>query len=221
MFKARVLGIPQIEGDEVVFAVWVQRSSTAAEIVQVVSPDPETIHVEAPALAEDLADAAHEEVARWVHFQRRFMDRLYARLRSERTRTPIPSHIRQRAAGEAPSHSRPSAAPRCSLCAGTGESEKFLDRSSGHARWAFGPKVGEEPYRERGSLVPCPSCRRLDYDQSFERPVSDDSLSSELERVEAIVTGRTASIRERIRSVAPSAMVAPRGRHVAGARKRS
>ena len=211
MFKARVLGIPHIEHDEVVFAVWVQRSSSAAEIVQVTSPDPDTIHVEDTGHTSEVAESARVEVLNWIEFQRRFMDRLYARLGTEGKRRPIPSHIRERL---------PSVAPGCALCGGTGESEKFLDRSEGHARWAFAPKVGPVPLRERGSLVPCPACRRLDYDESVERSASKDSLSGELERVEAIVTGRIATIRERIRSVAPSATLAPRGRHGARTRKR-
>ncbi len=54
----------------------------------------------------------------------------------------------------------------------------------------------------------------MDYDDSVERASSPGSLSSELERVEAIVTGRIATIRERIRSVAPRARLGagPRAR---------
>jgi hypothetical protein len=133
------------------------------------------------------------------------MDRLYARLLRDSKRRSIQSHFRDVA---------PPVPHGCALCGGTGESEKFLDRTEGHARWAFGPKVGSAPFRERGTFVPCPACRRLDYDESVERAVSSDSLSAELERVEAIVTGRIATIRERIRSVAPGARLpaAPRAR---------
>jgi hypothetical protein len=95
----------------------------------------------------------------------------------------------------------------CALCRGTGDTEKFLDRSDGYARWAFAPKITEQPHRDRGTFVPCPACRRMDYDESIERASSPGSLSGELERVEAIVTGRIATIRERLRSVAPRASI--------------
>jgi hypothetical protein len=205
MSKARVLGIPHIEDKEVVFAVWVQRSSSDAEIVRVTTPEPDTFFVEGQGHDADVSDAARDEVKSWIVQQQRFMDRLYARLVDETTRRPIKSHVRDVA---------PAVAPRCALCGGTGESEKFLDRTDGYARWAFGPRAHNRPPRERGSVVPCPACRRYDYDESVERAVSSDSLSAELERVEAIVTGRIATIRERIRSVAPRARLpaAPRAR---------
>jgi hypothetical protein len=206
MFQARVLGIPHVEEDEIVFAVWVQRPSSAAEIVRVTTPEPEMFFLEMKGHSTEVADLARDEVKSWIAQQQRFMDRLYARLIAEPKRRPIQSHVRD----VAPS----SGASGCALCGGTGESEKFLDRREGHARWAFGPKVRAAPVRERGSFVPCPACRRLDYDESVERAVSSDSLAAELERVEAIVTGRIATIRERIRSVAPRARLpaAPRAR---------
>jgi hypothetical protein len=205
MSKARVLGIPHVEDGEIVFAVWVQASASAAEIVRVNSPDPDTFDVEMQGHTLEVGDLAREEVKSWIGFQQRFMDRLYARLQTGAKRKPIYSHVRDVA--------RPASAP-CALCGGTGQSEKFLDRSDGHARWAFGPQIGDTPRRERGSFVPCPACRRLDYDESVERSVSSDSLAGELERVEAIVTGRIATIRERIRSVAPRARLpaSPRAR---------
>jgi hypothetical protein len=205
MFQARVLGIPQVEDGEIVFAVWVQRPAAAAEIVRVTTPEPETLDVELMGHSAEAANMAREEVRSWIALQHRFMDRLYTRLVNDSKRRPIPSHFRAVA---------PPAPDGCALCGGTGESEKFLDRSEGHARWAFGPKVRSTPFRERGSIVPCPACRRLDYDESVERAVSSDSLAAELERVEAIVTGRIATIRERLRSVAPGARLpaAPRAR---------
>src|SRR6185503_4870273 len=150
----RVLGIPHVEDGEIVFAVWVQSSASAAEIVRVNSPDPETFYVEMQGHTTEVADLARDGVKSWIGQQQRFMDRLYARLQTGAKRKPIQSHVRDVA--------RPAT---CALCGGTGESEKFLDRSEGQARWAFGPKVGETPRRERGSFVPCPACRRLDYDE--------------------------------------------------------
>ena len=205
MSKARVLGIPHVEDGEIVFAVWVQRSASDAEIVHVTTSDPETFFVETQAHSAEVSDLARDEVKTWIGLQQRFMDRLYARLLARPTRRPIKSHVRDVA---------PPVAPECALCGGTGESEKFLDRSEGHARWAFGPRAQNTPFRERGSLVPCPACRRFDYDESVDRASSSGSLAAELERVEAIVTGRIATIRERIRSVAPGARLpaAPRAR---------
>jgi hypothetical protein len=213
MSKARVLGIPHVEDGEIVFAVWVQRESGDAEIVRVTTPDPDILYVELHGPTTEVADLAREEVKSWIGMQQRFTDRLYARLLTDAKRRPIQSHVR----AVVPSARPPalaSVAPGCALCGGTGESEKFLDRSEGQARWAFGPKVRATPVRERGSFVPCPACRRLDYDESVERAVSSDSLSAELERVEAIVTGRIATIRERLRSVAPRSRfpAAPRAR---------
>jgi hypothetical protein len=195
---ARVLGIPHIEGSEVVFAVWVQGLSTAAEVVRVTTVDPETFDIDKSGMSAEVSDLAREEVARWVDIQRRFMDRLYAKLASDRKQRELPSHVRPRAA---------SIAPPCALCRGTGESEKFLDRSGGQARWAFGPKITDAPFRDRGVFVPCPACRRIDYDRSVETSVPSHTLSGELERVEAIVTGRIATIREKMRSMAPPARV--------------
>jgi hypothetical protein len=194
MLEARVLGIPHVEDGEVIFAVWVQRSSSSVEVVRVTTPDPDVVYVEAHGHSDEVAEGARAEVVRWIEFQRRFMDRLYARLNTDRNRRPVTSHVRPAA---------PSVAPGCALCRGTGESEKFFDRSGGHARWAFGPKLSEMPFRERGTFVPCPACRRIDYDHSVDSSVSAGSLSAELERVEAIVTGRIATIREKIRSTAP------------------
>jgi hypothetical protein len=204
MSKARVLGIPHVEDADIVFAVWVQLPSGDAEIVRVTTPEPDTFFVDTQGHAVEVSDAACDEVKTWIGVQQRFMDRLYARLLDANTRRPIQSHFRDVVP----------AARECALCGGTGESEKFLDRTDGYARWAFGPIVRNRPFRERGSLVPCPACRRFEYDESVERAVSSDSLSAELERVEAIVTGRIATIRERIRAVAPRVRLpaAPRAR---------
>ncbi len=201
--NARVLGIPQSEDGEVVFSVWVQQPSSA-EVVRVTTSDPSVVDVDSNGHTPEVADAARDEVIRWIGIQQHFMNRLYARLRGNGDRRPAPSHVREVTKADAP----------CALCRGTGETEKFLDRSDGYPRWAFGPKITDVPYRERGSFAPCPACRRMDYDDSVERASSPGSLSSELERVEAIVTGRIATIRERIRSVAPRARLGagPRAR---------
>jgi len=189
-----VIGIPHIEDGEVVFAVWVQRSSSSVEVVRVTTPDPDVVYVEAQGHSNEVAQVARDEVVRWIEFQRRFMDRLYARLNADRKHRPSPSHVRA---------ASPSVASDCALCRDTGESEKFLDRSGGQARWVFGPRLSELPFRERGTFVPCPACRRIEYDQSIDSTAPPGSLSAELERVEAIVTGRIATIREKIRSIAP------------------
>jgi hypothetical protein len=203
MLKARVLGIPQAEDGEIVFSVWVQQPSSA-EVVRVTTSDPSAVDVDSHGHTREVADAARDEVIQWIGIQQRFMDRLYARLRGNRDRRAAPSHVREVTKAEA----------TCALCRGTGETEKFLDRSDGYARWAFGPKITDVPYRERGAFAPCPACRRMDYDDSVERASSPGSLAGELERVEAIVTGRIATIRERIRSVAPRARLGagPRAR---------
>jgi hypothetical protein len=124
MSKARVLGIPHVEDGEIVFAVWVQRPSSA-EIVRVTTTEPDTFYVEMLGHTTEVADLAREEVKDWIGFQQRFMDRLYARLQAAPRRKPIQSHVRDVA---------PPPAAVCALCDGTGESEKFLDRSDGHAR---------------------------------------------------------------------------------------
>jgi len=205
MLTARVLGIPQVENGEVVFSVWVQEASSAgpssAEVVRVTTSEPNVVDVDSHVHDAGVADAARDEVIRWIGFQQRFMDRLYHRLHAEGPRRAIKSHVREVATTET-----------CALCRGTGDTEKFLDRSEGFARWAFAPKITEQPYRERGSFVPCPACRRMDYDESVERTSSHGSLSGELERVEAIVTGRIATIRQRLRSAAPRAHAGSRGR---------
>jgi hypothetical protein len=203
MSTARVLGIPQVENGEVVFSVWVQQSSSA-EVVRVTTSDPSAVYVDSLGHSIEVADAARDEVIRWIEFQQRFMDRLYARLRADGAKRAAPSHVREVATTE----------EECALCRGTGDTEKFLDRSDGYARWAFAPKITEHPFRERGTFVPCPACRRMDYDDSVERTSSPGTLSGELERVEAIVTGRIATIRQRLRSVAPRARIGagPRAR---------
>src|SRR5262245_34667349 len=80
MSKARVLGIPHVEDGEIVFAVWVQLSSSEAEIVRVTTPEPDTFFVETKGHDVEVSDAARDEVKTWIGLQQRFMDRLYSRL---------------------------------------------------------------------------------------------------------------------------------------------
>ena len=153
MLEARVIGIPHIEDGEVVFAVWVQRSSSSVEVVRVTTPDPDVVYVEAHGHANEVAQVARDEVVRWIEFQRRFMDRLYARLNADRKHRPSPSHVRA---------ATPSVASDCALCRDTGESEKFLDRSGGQARWVFGPRLSlqataPEPRSQAVMSVQCVS----------------------------------------------------------------
>src|SRR5437660_12899298 len=82
MSKARVLGIPQIEDGEIVFSVWVQETSSR-EVVRVTTREPNAIDVDSHGHTGEVVDAARDEVNRWIGFQQRFMDRLYARLSAD------------------------------------------------------------------------------------------------------------------------------------------
>ena len=94
MIRARVLGIPHIEHGEITFAVWVQGGGRTPEVVQVSTNEPNSVFVDSHGHDEEVVAAARDEVERWVEFQRRFMDRLYAKLQNEK-RQPIQSHVRE------------------------------------------------------------------------------------------------------------------------------
>jgi len=49
-------------------------------------------------------------------------------------------------------------------------------------------------------FVPCPACHQPEYEDIVGRSVPPYTLASELERVEAIVIGRTAAIRQKANS---------------------
>src|SRR6266536_905388 len=147
MIKARVLGIPQLENGEIVFAVWVDEHLAGSQMVRVTTPAPDVILVSAAGHTREVAAAARDEVTSWIEMQRRFMDRLYAKLDAEHKRSPLRSSMRPRAISGIEAKPFPSATfrigtdPDCDLCGGSGESEKFMDRSREPPRWSFAPRA--------------------------------------------------------------------------------
>src|SRR5260370_5109559 len=85
--NARVLGIPQAEDGEVVFSVWVQQPSSA-EVVRVTTRDPSAVDVDSNGHTREVADAARDEVIRWIGIQHHYMNRLTATLRGHVDRHP-------------------------------------------------------------------------------------------------------------------------------------
>ncbi len=206
MIKARVLGIPQLEEGEIVFVVWVDERMAGSELVRVTTPARDVILVSPEGHSKEVTAAARDEVIRWIDMQKRFMDRLYSKLDSDQPRPPLRSHLRPKAIAAPEARSFPSSSfrigtdPDCALCEGSGQSEKFMDRRREPARWSFVPRVGPTPMRERGMFVPCPACHQPEYEDIVGRSVPPYTLASELERVEAIVIGRTAAIRQKANS---------------------
>jgi hypothetical protein len=194
--RARVVGMPRIEGGEVVFDVRFDGSSGKTELVRATTKSRGVVLIPFFGLAEETIAAARGEVLRWMNDRRHLMDSLYARLAAARRGQAIGSQVRRTPS----TPGQPCADPvdgACTLCAGTGEVERIAAGADGLPSWAFLPKTGGLSVARMANVFPCPACRRTEYEENIGRTAPSGGLAAELERLGAVVSGRTATIRER------------------------
>jgi hypothetical protein len=201
--RARVVGMPRIENGEIVFDVRFEGSDDRTELVRATTKSPGVVVVPFFGHAEEAISAARREVVRWTSERQHLMVSLYARLATERRGETIRSQVRSRPlipGGQG--DDQPGA--MCTLCDGMGEVERFAAGADGQSSWAFLPKTGSATAEQTASVVPCPACRRGEYEEYVGRTVLSSGLAAELERLGAVVSGRTATIRERLKAPTPS-----------------
>jgi hypothetical protein len=200
--RVRVVGMPRIEDGEIVFDVRFDGSDDKTQLVRATTKTPGVVLVPFFGLAEEAVMATRGEVIRWTHERQHLMDSLYARLGSERRGHAIRSHVRRRPLPP-DEDGIEQASPVCTLCSGIGEVERIAAGPEGQPSWAFLPKA--TPAARTASVVPCPVCHRVEYEEHVGRTVPSSGLAAELERLGAVVSGRTATIRERLKASAPPA----------------
>jgi hypothetical protein len=186
--RARVVGVPRIEQGEIVFDVRLDGADEKTELVRATTRVPGVILVPFFGLAEETISSARGEVMRWTHERRHFMESLYERLAVERRAPAVRSEVGRQ---------QPDAV--CTLCGGIGEVKRVAAGADGQPSWAFLPKTESTPATRKATPVPCPACRRADYEGHVEKDISATGLAGELERLGAVVSGRTATIRERLK----------------------
>jgi len=200
--------MPRIEDGEIVFDVRLDGSDGKTELVRATTRVPGVIIVPFFGLGEETISAARGEVVRWTNGRRHFMESLHARLAVERRSQAIRSEIR-RLPGAPEGNGAEGVSPEqadaaCTLCGGIGEVNRVVARADGQPSWAFLPKTEWTPAKHNPTLVPCPACRRANYESHVERDISATGLAGDLERLGAVVSGRTATIRERLKGSAPA-----------------